>query len=126
MRVGDARRVEQILFNLLGNAVKFTESGSVEVGVDTGGDVAQNPVIVKVRDTGIGIREEDLHNLFQPFRQIDSTLSRKHEGTGLGLVICKRLTQLMHGDIAVESQWGVGTTFTLKLPLATADTGETA
>ncbi|MDZ7790437.1 MAG: transporter substrate-binding domain-containing protein [Xanthomonadales bacterium] len=126
MRVGDARRVEQILFNLIGNAVKFTESGSVEVGVDTGGDVAQNPVIVKVRDTGIGIREEDLHNLFQPFRQIDSTLSRKHEGTGLGLVICKRLTQLMHGDIAVESQWGVGTTFTVKLPLATADTGETA
>ena len=98
----------------------------MEVGVDTGGDVAHNFVILTVRDTGIGIREEDLHKLFQPFRQIDATLSRKHEGTGLGLVICKRLTQLMHGDIEVESQWGVGTTFTVKLPLATADTGETA
>lgn len=126
LRVGDARRVEQILFNLIGNAVKFTESGSVEVGVDTGGDVAHNFVILTVRDTGIGIREEDTNKLFQPFRQIDATLSRKHEGTGLGLVICKRLTQLMHGDIEVESQWGVGTTFTVKLPLATADTGETA
>lgn len=126
MRVGDVRRVEQVLFNLIGNAVKFTESGSVEVGVDTSGDVSHNPVAISIRDTGIGIREEDMQNLFQPFRQIDSTLSRKHEGTGLGLVICKRLTQLMHGDIEVDSQWGEGTTFTVKLPLATADNGEAA
>lgn len=126
VRLGDARRVEQVLFNLIGNAVKFTETGSVNVRVDTSDDVAHNSVVVTVCDTGIGIREEDMRTLFRPFRQIDSTLSRKHEGTGLGLVICKRLTQMMHGDIEVDSQWGVGTTFTLKLPLAKADTGETA
>lgn len=126
LRRGDARRVEQILFNLVGNAVKFTDSGSVEVGVDTIHDEAHNPVVITIRDTGIGIREEDMQNLFQPFRQIDSTMSRKHEGTGLGLVICKRLAELMHGEIEVDSQWGVGTSFTLKLPLATAETGEPA
>lgn len=121
-RVGDARRLEQILLNLIGNAVKFTDSGSVDVGVDTGGHAVHNPVVITIRDSGIGIREEDLGKLFRPFRQIDSTLSRKHEGTGLGLVICKRLTELMHGEIEVSSRWGVGTTFTLRLPLAPATT----
>ena len=125
-RVGDARRVEQILFNLVGNAVKFTESGSVEVGVDMEEGSERNPVIISIRDSGIGIREEDMRNLFRPFRQIDSTLSRKHEGTGLGLVICKRLTELMGGNIEVSSRPGVGTTFKLRLPLAAARTGEPA
>ena len=126
LRLGDARRVEQILFNLIGNAVKFTESGSVDVGVDTESGEGHNPVVITIRDSGIGIREEDMRNLFRPFRQIDSTLSRKHEGTGLGLVICKRLTELMDGDIEVSSRWGAGTTFTLRLPLAAAKTGEPA
>jgi PAS domain S-box-containing protein len=125
-RIGDARRVEQILFNLIGNAIKFTESGSVDVGVDMDAQAGHNPVVITVRDSGIGIREDDMRNLFRPFRQIDSTLSRKHEGTGLGLVICKRLTGLMGGDIEVSSRWGVGTTFTLRLPLAAATTGEPA
>lgn len=125
-RTGDARRVEQVLFNLIGNAVKFTESGSVDVSVDMDLDDPHNPVIITIRDSGIGIREEDLQNLFKPFRQIDSTLSRKHEGTGLGLVICKRLTDLMEGDIQITSRWGIGTTFTLRLPLAAATTGEPA
>ncbi|WP_376696772.1 hybrid sensor histidine kinase/response regulator [Wenzhouxiangella sp. EGI_FJ10305] len=125
-RMGDPRRVEQILFNLIGNAVKFTESGSVDVEVDMQRNEAHNPVIITIRDSGIGIRGEDMRNLFKPFRQIDSTLSRKHEGTGLGLVICKRLTEMMDGDIEVSSRWGVGTTFTLRLPLAAAQTGEPA
>ncbi|WP_181918943.1 hybrid sensor histidine kinase/response regulator [Wenzhouxiangella sediminis] len=125
-RLGDARRFEQILFNLIGNAVKFTESGSVDVGIDMAQEGEQNPVIVTIRDSGVGIREEDMRNLFLPFRQIDSTLSRKHEGTGLGLVICKRLTELMNGDIEVSSRWGVGTTFVLRLPLEEARTGEPA
>lgn len=126
MRRGDARRFEQILLNLIGNAVKFTETGSVDIGVDTQDDAAQNAIVVTIRDSGIGIRDEDMQNLFRPFRQIDSTLSRKHEGTGLGLVICKRLAELMHGSIGVSSRWGVGTTFTLRLPLAIAATGEPA
>ncbi|NBD95754.1 MAG: transporter substrate-binding domain-containing protein [Gammaproteobacteria bacterium] len=125
-RIGDARRFEQILLNLIGNAIKFTESGSVDVGVDTQAADGHNPVVITIRDSGIGIRKEDMRNLFRPFRQIDSTLSRKHEGTGLGLVICKRLTELMNGDIEVSSRWGAGTTFTLRLPLAAATTGEPA
>lgn len=126
LRMGDPRRVEQILLNLIGNAVKFTESGSVDVSVDKEDDGPHNPILITIRDSGIGIREEDLRDLFKPFRQIDSTLSRKHEGTGLGLVICKRLTELMKGEIQVSSRWGVGTTFTLRLPLAEATTGEPA
>lgn len=125
-RLGDPRRVEQILFNLIGNAVKFTESGSVNVEVDMQREEGHNLVVITIRDSGIGIREEDMRNLFKPFRQIDSALSRKHEGTGLGLVICKRLTEMMNGDIEVSSRWGVGTTFTLRLPLAAARTGEPA
>jgi len=125
-RIGDPRRVEQILLNLVGNAIKFTDSGSVDVGVDTEGSERHNWVVITIRDSGIGIREEDMHNLFRPFRQIDSTLSRKHEGTGLGLVICKRLAELMDGDIEVSSRLGVGTTFTLRLPLTVARTGEAA
>lgn len=125
-RLGDPRRVEQILFNLIGNAVKFTDAGSVQVTVDIDNTTPQghNPVVITIRDTGIGIREEDMRNLFQPFRQIDSTLSRKHAGTGLGLVICKRLTELMNGTIEVSSEWTVGTSFTVTLPLAAAETGE--
>jgi signal transduction histidine kinase len=125
-RLGDQRRFEQILLNLLGNAIKFTDRGRVSLTVDTRSDTAHNGVLVQVEDTGIGIREEDLPNLFRPFRQIDSTLSRKHEGTGLGLVICKRLTDLMGGDIRVSSQWGTGTRFTVHLPLELATEGQVA
>lgn len=126
LRIGDERRFEQILINLVGNAVKFTEAGSVDIEVDTQTEAEGNPVVITIRDSGIGIREEDMPNLFRPFRQVDSTLSRKHEGTGLGLIICRRLTELMGGDIQVSSRWGVGTTFTLRLPLAPATTGEPA
>ena len=126
LRIGDARRFEQILLNLIGNAVKFTDSGAVNIEVDTQTEEDNHSLVIAIRDSGIGIREEDMRNLFKPFRQVDSTLSRKHEGTGLGLVICQRLTKLMGGDIKVSSRWGVGTTFTLTLPLATAATRESA
>ncbi|WP_211309606.1 ATP-binding protein [Thauera aromatica] len=125
--VGDARRVEQILLNLLGNAVKFTEQGRVRLQVDAvagppgpagpAGAAAAARLRMAVSDTGIGIRPEDMVLLFQPFRQIDTALSRKHDGTGLGLAICRRLAEMMGGDITVDSRWQEGSTFTVTLPL---------
>jgi signal transduction histidine kinase/sensor domain CHASE-containing protein len=110
--LGDRRRVEQVLMNLVGNAVKFTETG--EVGV-RGRSVVQD-VRIDVSDTGIGIHTEDLPLLFQPFKQIETGLTRTHEGTGLGLAICKRLLDLMGGTIEVTSVPGRGSTFTVALP----------
>lgn len=120
---GDARRVEQILLNLLSNALKFTEKGSVtlhackEVDFLPEGVTEPIPAVtITIADTGCGIKPEDLSMLFKPFRQIDSTLSRAHEGTGLGLAICRRLTELMGGRITVESRWGSGSRFSVTLP----------
>lgn len=120
----DERRVEQVLLNLLSNAVKFTESGSVTLRAERVDDFrpagATRPlaaVRLSVADTGPGIREEDMALLFAPFRQIDSTLARKHEGTGLGLAICQRMVGLMGGVIEARSLWGQGSTFTVTLPL---------
>ena len=110
---GDVRRVEQILLNLLGNAVKFTERGEISVNCLREGGCYRT----WIRDTGIGIAAEELPRLFQPFRQVDSGLSRKYEGTGLGLSICKRLVEFMGGTIEVESRLGVGSLFSFALPL---------
>ncbi len=109
---GDPRRVEQVLLNLISNAVKFTEHGSVTVECERKEDM----VTLRVIDTGIGIGKEDLETIFQPFRQVESGLTRKYEGTGLGLSICKRLVELMGGTIRVQSVWGRGTTLEISLP----------
>ena len=109
---GDARRVEQILLNLLSNAIKFTEKGSVRIVCESD----ECNVIVKVIDTGIGIKDEDMETIFKSFRQIDSGISRKYEGTGLGLSISKKLVELMGGKIWVTSVWGSGSTFGFSLP----------
>ena len=123
--IGDLRRFEQILLNLLSNAVKFTDHGGVVLAANIIASGAQSDapsgrrmLEVRVADTGIGIKPEDLPMLFQPFRQIDSGLARSHEGTGLGLAICRRLAELMGGEISVESVWGAGSTFRITLPLA--------
>ncbi|MCC6235383.1 MAG: GAF domain-containing protein [Verrucomicrobiales bacterium] len=110
----DRRRVEQILINLVNNAIKFTESGSVRLECDQRDGQMQ----VAIHDTGIGIRDEDLPRLFKPFRQLDSGLARQHEGTGLGLAICAGLTKLLKGSIDVTSTYGQGSTFRLTLPPA--------
>jgi signal transduction histidine kinase len=120
--VGDARRVEQVMLNLLGNAIKFTEAGSVKLEVAPADDLSpagltQPAVRLTVADTGIGIKPEDEALLFAPFRQVESDLSRQHEGTGLGLAICKKLVELMGGTIKVESKWQQGSVFSVTLPL---------
>jgi signal transduction histidine kinase len=113
MITGDVRRVEQVLINLLSNAIKFTDQGCVAVTCSAD----QGAVIISVSDTGIGIHNKDLNKIFQPFLQVDIGLNRKYEGTGLGLSICKKLVQLMGGNIWVESEYGQGSVFAFKLPL---------
>lgn len=111
--VADKRRLKQILVNLLSNAVKFTESGSVTLRVNQTADQINFSVI----DTGIGIAQADQATLFQPFRQLDSSLNRKYEGTGLGLALSRKLAQLHGGDITMQSELERGSCFTLHLPL---------
>jgi signal transduction histidine kinase len=112
---GDARRFEQILLNLLSNAVKFTERGEIVITAEPAPQAGSFRVVVA--DTGIGIPRQHLEELFLPFRQVDAGLARSHEGTGLGLAICRRLAGLMGGEIAVDSEYGRGSRFTLTLPV---------
>jgi PAS domain S-box-containing protein len=119
MVVGDVTRVRQILVNLLGNAVKFTQLGEVVVVVkanklnepSTNGNIDQYEICFAVKDSGIGIPSDRLNRLFQPFSQVDSSTTRKYGGTGLGLAICKQLSEVMGGRMWVESQVGRGSTF---------------
>lgn len=110
----DARRVRQVLINLVGNAVKFTEKGNVSVSVEETGGTAT----VSVRDTGPGIRPEDMGMLFRQFSQVGTPESPKHEGTGLGLYLSRKLANLMGGDIRAESAYGRGTVFIASLPVS--------
>lgn len=118
--LGDPVRLRHILANLLANAIKFTDSGGVFVSIDAGnGDMGKGQPIVRfeVRDTGIGIPESSLDLLFQPFRQLDSTITRKFGGSGLGLAIVHSLVKMMQGTIAVDTREGEGSCFVVELPL---------
>ena len=106
--LGDAIRLRQVLLNLLDNAVKFTDTGEVRVHMSA---VSPDTLRVEVSDTGIGISEAGITRLFAPFSQVDPSMTRRYGGTGLGLVICKRLVELMGGEIGVRSEPGRGTTF---------------
>ncbi|MFH1843483.1 MAG: two-component regulator propeller domain-containing protein [bacterium] len=122
---GDPGRLRQILMNLVNNALKFTKEGSVTIKTELVTEKDDTASIrFSVTDTGIGIPPERQHRLFQSFSQVDASTTRKHGGTGLGLAIAKRLTELMGGEIGVESQPGHGTTFwiILTLPLAGVET----
>jgi signal transduction histidine kinase len=105
--------VRRILVNLGGNAVKFTERGSVTLTVTRDGEW----LVLEVADTGIGIAQEDIARLFQPFTQLDSGFTRRFGGTGLGLFVSRRLAELLGGDIGVASAPGRGSTFTLRVPI---------
>ena len=113
----DLVRVRQVLLNLVGNAIKFTEEGNVRLVVRLDGSVESDHryVCFDVIDTGVGIPEADLDMIFEPFSQVDTSSTREYGGSGLGLTICRRLALLLGGDVEVRSQVGVGTTFTLKL-----------
>ncbi len=111
--VSDERRVEQVLLNIINNAVKFTESGYVEISCS----VQDDQLLVKVSDKGIGIAQEDLGKLFKPFSQIDTGTTRNYEGTGLGLSISKKLVEKLGGTITAESKVNVGSTFIITLPI---------
>ena len=116
---GDAGRLRQIVFNLVGNAIKFTERGAVELRLARGeADAARPACRISVVDTGIGIPQEKQPLLFGKFAQVDSSMVRKYEGAGLGLVISQELARLMGGEIAVASDPGHGSEFTLTVPLA--------
>jgi two-component system, sensor histidine kinase len=121
MVVGDAQRLQQILVNLLGNAIKFTHRGQVKIEVRQSSSVAEQGCFrFEISDTGIGIGEEKLGKLFQPFSQGDNSVTRDYGGTGLGLTIVKQLVEAMGGEIRVQSQEGVGSqfSFTINLPYA--------
>ncbi len=118
----DSGRLGQILINLVSNAVKFTNSGGVQVSVTARPLPERKTALVRfaIRDSGIGISEKDIERLFAPFQQLDASMSRRYGGTGLGLTIVQRLTGLMGGTVAVDSLPGVGATFVVDLPIECA------
>jgi len=110
----DKRRLKQAVINLVSNAVKFTEKGTIKISARV---LDGAKLELSVSDTGIGIREEDMTKLFEPFQQIGASLTKRHEGTGLGLHLTKKLAVLLGGDITAKSQYGQGSEFTLTIPL---------
>jgi PAS domain S-box-containing protein len=117
----DLTKVRQALFNLLSNACKFTEQGTISLDVSQEITDGLHWVVFKVADTGIGLTREQIGKLFQAFTQADGSTTRKFGGTGLGLMITKHFCQMMGGEIRVESEYGVGTTFTMRLPAQVVD-----
>ena len=118
---GDGKRIAQCLVNLAGNAIKFTKEGRVEIAAEQRGD----DLVYRVSDTGIGIPEDQLDNVFAEFRQVDATISREYGGTGLGLSITKKFVEMHGGRIWVESTLGKGSTFWFTVPVQYRD-GRTA
>ncbi len=116
----DLTKVRQVLFNLLSNASKFTEKGTVTLDVKREDAGEQSSLIFRIADTGIGMTAEQIAILFQPFTQADASTTRKYGGTGLGLAISRRLSEMMGGEIKVESTPGAGSVFTLRLPTRVA------
>ncbi|PRC93874.1 hybrid sensor histidine kinase/response regulator [Solimicrobium silvestre] len=121
--LGDPTRVRQIVVNLLSNAIKFTERGKVSISLDVVSPHSENVtlLVLRVADTGPGISVTQRQQLFQPFEQGNASIARQYGGSGLGLALCRRLTQLMNGEIEIESESGQGTVFAVTLPLRMAE-----
>ncbi len=118
--IGDQVRLKQILINLIGNAIKFTNKGYVQIKVllsDHDFDLSHQHIQIDINDTGIGINDQDKSKLFSAFQQIESETNRRYSGTGLGLVISRKLARLMNGNIKLQSERHVGSTFSLTLPI---------
>ncbi|NRB42679.1 MAG: response regulator, partial [Pseudomonadales bacterium] len=113
----DPLRLKQILMNLINNAIKFTETGAIQIKVSIETDAANKKILFSIEDSGIGISDSEQLNLFEAFNQAKSSTSRQYGGSGLGLVICQRLAELLQGSISLHSQAGQGSCFTLSLPL---------
>ncbi len=113
----DPKKLQQILVNLLTNAVKFTHRGSIDVSVRTQAEANEGFLEIAVADTGIGIKQEDLETIFEDFRQLDGSSTRQYGGTGVGLGVCRKLAESLGGKIQVQSEWGVGSVFSLLLPM---------
>lgn len=120
----DLTKVRQSLFNLLSNASKFTNNGTIALDVSSYTSEGKPMIAFKVTDTGIGMNSEQMNKLFQAFTQADASTTRKYGGTGLGLAITKKFCQMMGGDISVESELGKGSTFTINLPLQVIDSSK--
>ncbi len=112
----DEMKVKQCLLNLLSNAAKFTHKGKIKLTAHREGDLTDNWAVFQVSDTGIGMTPDQMKRLFEPFYQVDSSISRRYGGTGLGLSLTKEFAELLGGAVSVESRIGHGTTFTLKIP----------
>lgn len=117
----DETKLRQLLFNLLSNALKFTQDGEVRLQVDLDNQQEQRWLRVRVSDTGIGMSRNQLEKIFQPFVQADAQTGVKYGGTGLGLAICKRFVELMQGEVSVTSEPGKGSVFTLRIPAGTPE-----
>jgi anti-sigma regulatory factor (Ser/Thr protein kinase) len=111
----DSVKLQQVLTNLIANAIKFTSQGAVIVEVRSG-EGADDAIYIAVKDTGIGIRAEHLELIFEEFRQVDGSSTRRYGGTGLGLAIARRLAEMLGATLTVESTYGIGSTFTMRLP----------
>ena len=118
----DITKVRQILFNILNNACKFTANGTITLTAEKITTKHTEWVEINIQDTGIGIEEKNINKLFLPFSQIDNSNTRRFEGTGLGLAICKRFSEIMGGDITLQSQVDIGSIFTIQLPTIVKDT----
>jgi signal transduction histidine kinase len=112
----DLTKIKQVLFNVLSNAIKFTENGRITLTVQSRQDAGTNWVVLQVEDTGIGMTDEQLSKVFEKFTQANVAIANKYGGTGLGMAICKKICELLQGDISVISQQGKGSTVTVTLP----------